>query len=70
MDDARKLGADTYLTGEGSMYTRMFARETGINLIFGTHHATEAPGIRALGDRIAAESALPFEFISDSPDVF
>jgi hypothetical protein len=41
-----------------------------MNLIFGTHHATEAPGIRALGDRIAAESALPFEFIADSPDVF
>jgi putative NIF3 family GTP cyclohydrolase 1 type 2 len=70
MDEARKLGADTYITGEGSMYTRMFARETGMNLIFGTHHATEAPGIRALGDRIAAESALPFEFIADSPDVF
>jgi putative NIF3 family GTP cyclohydrolase 1 type 2 len=70
LDEARSLGADTYLTGEGSMYTRMFARETGMNLIFGTHHATEAPGIRALGARIAAEASLPFEFIADSPDVF
>jgi putative NIF3 family GTP cyclohydrolase 1 type 2 len=70
MDEARRLGADTYVTGEGSMYTRMFARETGMNLIFGTHHATEAPGIKALGERIAAEAAIPFEFIADSPDVF
>jgi putative NIF3 family GTP cyclohydrolase 1 type 2 len=70
LKEALDAGADTYLTGEGSMYTRMFARETGMNLIFGTHHATEAPGIRALGERIAAESALPFEFIADSPDVF
>jgi putative NIF3 family GTP cyclohydrolase 1 type 2 len=70
LDEARRAGADTYLTGEGSMYTRMFARETGMNLIFGTHHATEAPGIKALGERIAAETQLPWEFIPDSPDVF
>lgn len=70
LDEARRLGADTYLTGEGKMFTRMFARETGMNLVFGTHHATEAPGIRALGERIAAQSQLPWEFIADSPDVF
>jgi dinuclear metal center YbgI/SA1388 family protein len=70
MDEARRMGADTYLTGEGSMYTRMFARETGMNLIFGTHHATEAPGIKALGECIALEAQIPFEFIADSADVF
>ena len=70
MDEAQALGADTYITGEGSMYTRMFARETGMNLIFGTHHATEAPGIRALAARLEAEAAIPWEFIADSPDVF
>ena len=70
LNEAGQAGCDTYLTGEGSMFTRMFARETAINLIFGTHHATEAPGIKALGDRIASETALPFEFIADSPDVF
>ena len=70
LDEARRMGADTYLTGEGSMYTRMFARETGMNLLFGTHHATEAPGIKALGERIAAEAQIPWEFIADSADVF
>lgn len=70
MDEARRMGADTYVTGEGSMFTRMFARETGMSLIFGTHHATEAPGIKALGERIAVEAQIPWEFIADSPDVF
>jgi dinuclear metal center YbgI/SA1388 family protein len=70
MDEARQLGADTYLTGEGSMYTRMFARETGMNLIFGTHHATEAPGIKALAGRLEIEASIPWEFIADSADVF
>jgi putative NIF3 family GTP cyclohydrolase 1 type 2 len=70
LDDARRNGADTYITGEGSMYTRMFAREAGMNLLFGTHHATEAPGIKALGERIAAETSLPWEFIAESQDVF
>jgi putative NIF3 family GTP cyclohydrolase 1 type 2 len=70
MDDAKQLGADTYLTGEGSMYTRLFARETGMNLIFGTHHATEAPGIKALAALLEREAAIPWEFITDSADVF
>jgi len=70
LNEARELGCDTYVTGEGSMYTRMFARETGMNLIFGTHQATEAPGIRALGERIAEYARVPWAFIAESPDVF
>jgi putative NIF3 family GTP cyclohydrolase 1 type 2 len=67
---ARALGADTYVTGEGSLFTRMYAKDAGMNLLFGTHHATEAPGIRALGDRLSLESGMPFEFIDESSDVF
>ena len=70
IDAARRLGADTYVTGEGSMYTRMFAKETGLNLIFGTHQATEAPGIRALGQRLGDHAGIPWEFIDESPEVF
>ncbi len=70
MDAARQAGADTYVTGEGSMYTRMFAKETGVNLILGTHYATEAPGIRALGQRLGDHAGIPWEFIDESPDVF
>jgi len=41
-----------------------------MNLILGTHYATESPGIRALGERLSAEAGIPFEFIDESPDVF
>lgn len=70
LDEAHRLGARTYITGEGSMFTRLFAREMRMNLVFGTHHATEAPGIRALGERIAQHTALPWEYLADTPDVF
>lgn len=68
--EARSLGADTFITGEGGMFTRMFASETGMNLVFGTHYATEAPGVRALGERLGEHTNLPWEFIEESPDVF
>jgi dinuclear metal center YbgI/SA1388 family protein len=70
LDGARALGADTYVTGEGGMFTRMFARETGMNLLLATHQATEAPGIKALGRRISEHAQIPREFIAESPDVF
>lgn len=59
LDEARATGCDTYLTGEGSMFTRLFAREVGINLILAGHVATEAPGIHALRLRTASHFELP-----------
>lgn len=70
MDEARGLGCDTYITGEGSLFTRLFAKETQMNLVFGTHQATEAPGIKALGQRVSDEAQIPWEFIAESSDVF
>lgn len=70
MESARDLGADTYVTGEGSMFTRLFAKEAGLNLVLGTHYATEAPGIRALGELLSEHAQVPVEFIDESADVF
>jgi putative NIF3 family GTP cyclohydrolase 1 type 2 len=70
MAEALDLGADTFVTGEGSIFTRLFAKEARLNLILGTHQATEAPGIKALGQRISDEAQIPWEFIPESPDVF
>jgi len=70
MDEAGSLGADTYVTGEGSIFTRLFAKEVRLNLVFGTHQATEAPGIKALGQRVSDEAQIPWEFIAESSDVF
>ena len=65
LQQARELGCDTYVTGEGSLYTKLFAREIGINLIFGSHYGTEFPGIKAFAQRIAAEFNLSWEAISE-----
>jgi putative NIF3 family GTP cyclohydrolase 1 type 2 len=65
LEEALDLGCDTYLTGEGSMYTRLFAREVGLGLVLAGHYRTEAPGIRALAERTAARFALEWVFVED-----
>jgi dinuclear metal center YbgI/SA1388 family protein len=70
LKEARALGADAYVTGEGSLFTRMYAREAGMSLLFGTHQATEAPGIKNLGRLISEEAQVPWEFIGETADVF
>ncbi|MCH7488213.1 MAG: Nif3-like dinuclear metal center hexameric protein [Chloroflexi bacterium] len=69
MEEARSLGCDTYVTGEGSMYTKLFAREIDMNLIFGTHYATEAPGIKGLAERVAEQFKLPWSFVQEDKDI-
>jgi dinuclear metal center YbgI/SA1388 family protein len=68
VDEAQSMGCDTYLTGEGSMYTKLFARETGMNLIFATHYATEMYGVQALAERVARQFDLSWDFVREDPD--
>ncbi|HEX2189301.1 MAG TPA: Nif3-like dinuclear metal center hexameric protein [Longimicrobiaceae bacterium] len=56
--EAQEHGCDTFLTGEGSLFTELFARDAGISLAYATHQATEFPGICALTERVAAEFGL------------
>ena len=65
IEEAAGLGCDTYVTGEGSMYTRLYAREAGVNLLLGGHDLTERPGIEALGERTAAAFGLEHRFIEE-----
>ena len=67
--EAQQLGCDTYITGEGSMYTKLFAREVRMNLLFGSHYATELPGIKAFAGHIAEEFGLPWETIVEDISV-
>lgn len=67
VEEARSLGCDTYVTGEGSMFTRLFARESHVNLVLAGHYRTEAPGIRALAERCARHFELPWVFVEDEP---
>lgn len=67
LEEAQDLGCDTYLTGEGSMYTRLFAHEARMNLVMGGHYRTEAPGIHALATWAAERHGLDWIAIEDEP---
>jgi dinuclear metal center YbgI/SA1388 family protein len=69
VEAARQHGADTYVTGEGSMYTKLYARERGINLIFGSHWATETLGVKALASQLEERFGLPWVFIAEQDDI-
>jgi dinuclear metal center YbgI/SA1388 family protein len=69
IDEAKQAGADTYVTGEGSMWTKMYARESGINLVFGTHYGTETFGVHALGELLHEFFGLPWMFIPEAEGV-
>ena len=69
LEAARQRGADTYVTGEGSMYTKLYARERGINLIFGSHWATETLGVKSLASQLEERFGLPWVFIAEQDDI-
>ena len=47
------------------MYTRLYAKEAGINLVLGGHDLTERPGIEALGERTAERFGIEHRFIEE-----
>jgi dinuclear metal center YbgI/SA1388 family protein len=63
LDQAVREGCDVYLTGEFGHEPYWFAREAGINVVFGGHYATETWGLRALGDKITKECGLETVFL-------
>ncbi len=67
--EARALGADTYVTGEGSMWTKLYARESGVSLVFGTHHLTETFGVRSLASEIERRFGLPTGYVDEEEDI-
>jgi dinuclear metal center YbgI/SA1388 family protein len=64
--DAKEIGLDAFITGEGSHHNYFDASEGGVNLYLGGHYATEVWGIRALQERVAADLGLDCFFI-DQP---
>lgn len=66
MARAQALGCDTFLSGEANMFGMLFAKEAGLNLILGSHYATEVPGVLALSARIARDLALDVTFIPEA----
>ncbi|KQY86930.1 Nif3-like dinuclear metal center hexameric protein [Pelomonas sp. Root1444] len=61
-------GADVFVTGEISEPQAHYARETGVAFIAAGHHATERYGVQGVGERVAAELGLSWQFIDvDNP---
>jgi dinuclear metal center YbgI/SA1388 family protein len=68
--EAAARGADTYVTGEITMYTRMYAKERKINLVAGSHYATETFGVRALAQLVESRFGIAWTFVPESTDVY
>jgi dinuclear metal center YbgI/SA1388 family protein len=56
-------GYDVLVTGEPEEPSVHVARELGIHLIAGGHHATERLGVQALGEHLAARFGLVHEYV-------
>jgi dinuclear metal center YbgI/SA1388 family protein len=60
---AAAAGLDAYITGEGSHHTYFDAEESGMNVYYGGHYATETWGVKALASKLADEFGMAWEFI-------
>ncbi|MGB0579015.1 MAG: Nif3-like dinuclear metal center hexameric protein [Limisphaerales bacterium] len=56
-------GVDTFITGEGPHHTFALAEETGINVLYAGHYATEVFGVKALSAHLAKKYKLTWEFL-------
>lgn len=66
---ALALGCDTFLTGEGSLYTELFAREHELSLVFASHGATEFPAVTAFVAALAEELGLEWRAIREAEHI-
>jgi len=72
MSQARRKGADTFLSGEGIHFGKLYARESGMNLILAGHYSTELPAVRCVLERINQECNVKTVTVFDqgSADLF
>ena len=65
MSEARAKGATTFLSGEAIHFGRLYAKESGMNLILAGHYATELPAVKVLLDCMAKEFNIETLLIKD-----
>ncbi len=63
VEEAAREGLDVYLCGEANLIAYNLAKQWGINALFAGHYATERFGVRALGQWLHTQTALPVSFI-------
>jgi dinuclear metal center YbgI/SA1388 family protein len=61
--EARLIGADTLLVGEGPHFTAVDAEENGLVVIYAGHYATETLGVQALAQATGERWQLPWSFL-------
>lgn len=64
--EARALGVDTLIVGEGPHWTAVDAPEQGLVIVYAGHYATETLGVQALCASLATTFSLPHHAI-DAP---
>jgi dinuclear metal center YbgI/SA1388 family protein len=60
---ARAVGVDTFITGEGQHHSYFDAEEWSLNVVFAGHYATETLGVKALAEHISAKFNVPWDFL-------
>jgi dinuclear metal center YbgI/SA1388 family protein len=63
MQEARMLGVDTLIVGEGPHHTAVGAPEQGLVIIFAGHYATETFGVCAAAQEASRHFSVPWQFI-------
>ena len=60
-------GCDTFVTGEGSLFTELFAQEVGLSLVYASHSATEFPAICHFAQSVADALHVSYASIPEAP---
>ncbi|HSG81212.1 MAG TPA: Nif3-like dinuclear metal center hexameric protein [Gemmatimonadota bacterium] len=60
---AAAAGLDTFVTGEGAHHTYFDAEESGVNVFYAGHYATETMGVKALATHVAKKFGLDWKFL-------
>jgi dinuclear metal center YbgI/SA1388 family protein len=63
LKDAANEGVDTFITGEGPHWTYALAEESGLNVFYGGHYATETFGVKALAAELSKKFKVPWQFL-------
>jgi dinuclear metal center YbgI/SA1388 family protein len=64
--EARDLGIDTIIVGEGPHWTAVEAEEHELVIIYAGHYATETLGVRAIAQHLAEKYGIAWSFASAS----
>lgn len=63
LKQAGEAGVDTFITGEGPHWTYALAEESGVNVLYGGHYATETFGVKALAAVLSRKFKVPWVFL-------